>query len=78
MILHHFKLRKIEHGQKTRLKTMYKKYAAKKRTNDEKLGFKNKLLKQKSALERAHHSGYVKKEAYERGKKRINQLLKKL
>lgn len=78
MMLHNTKLKKIEGHQKKKLNKIYNDYSKKKKTIEVKIKVKDKLNKQKNALERAYKSGYVKKEAYSKGKKRIDDLMKKI
>ena len=61
-----------------KLKKVYDDYSKKKKTVEVKLKVKDKLKKQKNALDRAYKSGYIKKEAYSKGKKRISDLMKKI
>jgi len=78
MMLHNTKLKKIEGHQKKKLNKIYNDYSKKKKTVEVKIKVKDKLSKQKNALERAYKSGYVKKDAYSKGKKRIDDLMKKI
>jgi len=78
MMLHNKKLKNIEGHQKKKLIKIRKDYSKKKKTVEVKIKTKDKLTKQKNALERAYKSGYVKKDAYSKGKKRINDLMRKI
>tara|TARA_Y100000310_G_scaffold339706_1_gene433222 strand:+ start:193 stop:1131 length:939 start_codon:yes stop_codon:yes gene_type:complete len=77
-IYHHLRFRKIEKSQKIKLKKIYSSYKKKKKTVEEKKKAKDKLEKQINLLSKAHKDGYVSKDSYLKGRKKIRNLMKKL
>lgn len=72
------KMRDIVKIQTEEIKSINKKIKGKKVEASEAVKIKGKLKKQLDALERAYSGGYITNESYEKGKKRIQNLSKKL
>ena len=77
LVYHQLKLKRIEKTHKGKIKKIYVEYKSKKGTSDDKKEFKDKLSKQQSLLTKAYKSGYVSKDSYLKGKKRIGNLMRK-
>ncbi len=77
-IFHQTKLRRIEKTQSKRLKRMYGTYRKNKKTREAKTAMANKLSRQKRLLKKAYDSKYIGQDAYRKGLKRINNMVKKI
>ncbi len=75
---HHLKLRRLEKTQRKKIVKIYHTYKRSKKSKEDKIKMKEKLIKQKSLLQKAYKSGYVSKESYLKGSRRINNLVRKL
>ena len=78
LIYQHLRLKHIEKTQVTKLNKIYSKYKSKDRTNKSKSDIKDKLQKQKDLLTKAYNNGYVSHLSYQKGLKRINNMLNKI
>lgn len=72
----HLRLRKVEKIQSKKIPKLYQKYKSPGISKEEKNKYKNKLLKQKEILKKSRDQGFVSKNAYLKGKKRIDDMLK--
>ena len=72
----HMRLRKVEKIQSKKIPRLYQKYKSCGISKKEKNKYKNKLLKQKELLKKSYDRGFVSKDSYLKGKKRIENMLK--
>lgn len=77
------RLRDLETAEEKKAVKIYKDYksnkeASKKVFNPEREETMSKLSRQLQLLQNSHSAGYISKESYNKGKERINQILKKL
>jgi hypothetical protein len=78
LVYHQLRLRRIEKTHKERLNKIYSDYKRKKNTQEDRRNTREKLNKQLNLLTKAYRSGYVSRESYLKGKKRIRDILKKI
>ncbi len=74
----HMRLRGVEHKQKKKLGKIYTEYKKERKGSEERKIMAERLIKQKALLEKAYKSGYVGKDAYVKGKSRIDDILRRV
>jgi 3-deoxy-D-manno-octulosonic acid (KDO) 8-phosphate synthase len=76
--LQHKKLKNIEKIQKEKLVKTYKKYVTKKHSTKENSQMLTKLNKQMALLDKSYKLKYITKASYDKGRNRINLMIKRL
>jgi hypothetical protein len=75
-IYQHYRIKRVE-KQSRKISGLSKQYKSKDIGREEKSKYKEKLLKQKELLKRSYDEGHVSKSSYLKGKKRIDDILKR-
>ncbi len=73
----HHRLKRVEKIQSKKIPKLSRGYKSKDSSKEEKSKYKEKLLKQKSLLKESYEQGHVSKASYLKGKKRIENILKR-
>lgn len=74
----HIRLRGVERKQKKKLSRMYIQYKKERKGSEERKLMIERLIKQKMLLEKAYKSGYVSKDAYTKGRSRVDAILRRV